>query len=281
MTLTGYDVAKYQLGKDPGGDFLLAKATQGIAELDPDYTIYKNTARNNKQLFGAYHYANGSDVNAEANWFTSQVGRIPGETIMLDIESTGVFAVNDPVGWCLQWLNMVAKITGVRGFIYLSASKASAYDWSRLSNSGYLLWLADYLSTGQRIQPAIPKGWPKYIAWQWGGNGIDTDIFYGSAQDWLTYGGMEDMNLSDGFKNTYLPGGPGTNVEQALAAGQAAYSQTVIILRTLAAMQAAETPAALAKALIPLLPAGSGVTQDMLNIAVATALSSVPVPAIS
>lgn len=225
MVMNGYDLAKYQNNHiPPNPDFILAKVTQGVHELDPDYVYYKTTCRNAGILFGAYHYAMGSAANVEVGWFTSQADHIAGENVMLDAESNpGVFSLNDPVSWCKQWLDGVNIALGIRPYIYLSLAKVREFNWARVSRD-YQLWLADYLPTGPNVPPPLVF-WPAGMAaWQWGGNGVDTDIYYGDKTKWLTDGG-EDMaftadELVSAFMTYQVPlvGGSKVSVQTAIGA---------------------------------------------------------------
>lgn len=207
-TLRGNDVSKWNIGAQPSGDFLLAKATQGVKEVDPDYTYWRDYAQARGQLFGAYWWANGTNAITEADNFLSHAGHQPGEVMMLDAESKGLFAVPDPVGWCLDGLRHVNARTGVKPLIYLNLSTVQRLNWSRVVQAGFELWLAYY----NQLAPVDVPWWVTYRAWQYGGTGIDSDIFYGSATDWRALGGETppppevDMQTSDLIS---LPGGAG------------------------------------------------------------------------
>lgn len=225
MVMNGYDLAKYQNNHiPPNPDFILAKATQGLHELDPDFNFYQMKCRSLGILFGAYHYGMGQNVNTEIGWFVSQANHIIGETIMLDAESNpGIFNLADPVGWCLEWLDGIHNVLGIRSYIYLSLAKVKAYDWSRL-NKTYKLWLADYLTTGHNVPPALVN-WPAGMAaWQWGGNGVDTDIYYGDKFNWLMDGGEEMTITAQDLINALmsydvpLPGGGKVSVASGIGA---------------------------------------------------------------
>lgn len=218
--LRGNDVSKWNIGAHPNLDFLLAKCTQGTAELDPDYNYWRNTANAQGQLFGAYWWANGTSAHAEADNFLKHCEHVPGQVMMLDAESKGLFALPpDPVGWCLDSLQYVRAQTGISPLIYMNLSTVQRLNWSPVVQAGFELWLADYTLNA----PVDVPWWVTYRAWQYGGTGIDSDIFYGSATDWRALGGLTppppevDMQTSDLIN---LPNGNKVSVGSSMGQDQ-------------------------------------------------------------
>lgn len=247
-TLVGNDVSRWNVGAHPVADFLLAKATQGEDYTDPSFSAWASGARVRGQLFGAYFWGNGASAQKEAQYFLDHCDHRPGDIMMLDAESKpGIFSLPDPVGWCLSALSYVKVRSGVTPVIYLNRSTAEEYDWSRVIKGGYPLWLAQYHDVNN--VPAPPIGWGGYVAWQWGGTGIDSDIFYGNANDWKRLGGasipiVKDDDMDVDQEIPFGPGSPGVAPHPTTAGnalGNVSYQTQVannIANNQLAALQA-------------------------------------------
>ena len=63
--------------------------------------------------------------------------------------------------WAYNFLKTVYEKTGVRPIIYMSASPANSYDWSRVVNGNFGLWVASYgANTGAPGTPPTNRYWP-------------------------------------------------------------------------------------------------------------------------
>lgn len=82
----------------------------------------------------------------------------------------------------------------------MSASPANTYDWTRVVNGNFGLWIASYgANTGAPGTPPTNKYWPFYILWQYTSKGyingysknLDLDYFYGTKDTWDKYANPE------------------------------------------------------------------------------------------
>ena len=201
MALYGVDVSSWQaLGAGDGWDFVIAKATEGGAYVDPMCDAHYQRAKNAHQRRGVYHFArpdlNPNGAIDEANFFVDNCqGYVKDGILVLDWEC----AVWN-VGWAKQWLDQVYKRTGVRPLIYMSASVVNGYDWSSVANAGYGLWIAGYPNKYNVSNPPRPDeselpygigAWPFAAMWQYSSSAgkLDRDIFYGDVNAWNAYAG--------------------------------------------------------------------------------------------
>lgn len=218
--MDGIDISNHQRGINvdqvAGLDFVLIKATEGRTYRNPDMSRTYRDARADGLKTGLYHYASGGNAVAEAEHFVNTVGDRVGENILvLDYEGT---AVNNGVGWAMDFMDAVYNMTGVKPVIYMSRSVISRYDWTPAVDAGYKLWVAAYYRGYTPIygfvnNPPIYGSLGEYsndtVMYQytstgrlsgWGGN-LDLDVFYGNASDWDALAG----NQSSG---DYDPGEP-------------------------------------------------------------------------
>lgn len=156
--MNGIDISAWQgdenidLSKVPF-DFCIVKATEGTSYKNRYFTSHCDKVLNKKKLLGAYHYANGGDVQKEADHFLTTVKKYIGKAIIvLDWESRNnpQFGVND-LAWCAKWCAYVKDKTGVRPVIYIQKSAMLA-----VKKAGYRLWVAQYEDnnpTGYQLHP--------------------------------------------------------------------------------------------------------------------------------
>lgn len=208
--MNGIDISNYQRGINvdqvAGLDFVIIKATEGRTYRNPDMERTYRDARADGLKTGLYHYASGGNAVAEAEHFVNTVGDRVGENILvLDYEGT---AVNNGVGWAMDFMDAVYNMTGVKPVIYMSRSVISRYDWTPAVNAGYKLWVAAYYRGYNPIygfvnDPPIYGSLGEYandtVMYQytstgrlsgWGGN-LDLDVFYGNESDWDALAGHQ------------------------------------------------------------------------------------------
>lgn len=145
--MKGIDISNWQAGinltKVPC-DFVIMKATEGTRYTSPDFSRQYLQAKSAGLCLGIYHYANGGNVEAEADYFLKTIGSRVGEAILVldwEAQSNAAFHKND-FAWCKSWLDYVHRKTGVRPLLYISASELSKF-----KNLGdYGLWVAQYAS---------------------------------------------------------------------------------------------------------------------------------------
>lgn len=156
--MNGIDISAWQgdenidLSKVPF-DFCIVKATEGTSYKNRYFTSHCDKVLNRKKLLGAYHYANGGDVQKEADYFLAYAKKYIGKAVLvLDWESMNnpQFGVND-LEWCSKWCAYVKDKTGVRPVIYVQKSAMLA-----VKKAGYRLWVAQYEDnnpTGYQAHP--------------------------------------------------------------------------------------------------------------------------------
>lgn len=156
--MNGIDISAWQgdenidLSKVPF-DFCIVKATEGTSYKNRYFTSHCDKVLNKKKLLGAYHYANGGDVQKEADYFLAYVKKYIGKAVLvLDWEAKNnlQFGKND-FEWCLKWCNYVYQKTGIKPLIYIQKSAMNA-----VKKAGYGLWVAqypDYEQTGYQEHP--------------------------------------------------------------------------------------------------------------------------------
>lgn len=201
MALYGVDLSSWQgVGAGDGWDFVICKATEGGAYVDPTCDAHYQRAKNNGQRRGVYHFArpdlNPNGAIEEADFFVDNCqGYIKDGILVLDWEC----AVWN-VAWAKTWLDRVYSRTGVRPLIYMSASVVNGYDWSSVANANYGLWIAGYPNQYNVPNPPRPSegempysigAWPFVAMWQYSSSAgsLDRDIFYGDKNAWNAYAG--------------------------------------------------------------------------------------------
>ena len=201
MALYGVDLSMWQgVGTGDGWDFVICKATEGGAYVDPTCDAHYQRAKNNGQRRGVYHFArpdlNPNGAIEEADFFVDNCqGYIKDGILVLDWECA-VWNVN----WAKQWLDRVYARTGVRPLIYMSASVVNGYNWSSVANANYGLWIAGYPNEYNVPNPPRPAedympygigAWAFVAMWQYSSSAgsLDRDIFYGDKNAWNAYAG--------------------------------------------------------------------------------------------
>lgn len=156
--MNGIDISAWQgdenidLSKVPF-DFCIVKATEGTSYKNRYFTSHCDKVLNKKRLLGAYHYANGGDVQKEADYFLAYCKKYIGKAVLVldwEAKNNPQFGKND-LEWCLKWCNYVYQKTGIKPLIYIQKSAMSA-----VKKAGYGLWVAqypDYVETGYQKHP--------------------------------------------------------------------------------------------------------------------------------
>lgn len=206
--LYGIDVSRWQgtINWDSvksSTDFAIIQSSFGCP--DPGESVEKYTdkqlRRNQSEarrvgiLHGYYHYAypQYNDPEPEAEQCANAIGGLQdGEVVCLDYEES---SNKDPVDWCARFLERLESRTGRKGGLYINLSMARSHTWSRVINGGYKLWLAHW--DGNTNPNADSTQWSSVTVKQYADNGnvgglnpVDLDVFNGSANDFLEWGGQ-------------------------------------------------------------------------------------------
>lgn len=223
--LNGVDIASYQSGINPARltttDFVIVKFTQGTRYLNPHADRQYSEAKAAGKLLGAYHYAEGKDAKAEAQYFVNCLGSRVGECILaLDWEGkqNSAFGTGRDVTWCKTFLDEVFRLTGVRPLIYMSKSVCRRYNWSSVAQN-YPLWCAQYGSNAKTDYQFSPwtdnngfGAWDKDTIRQYSSHGritgyndeIDIDLAYMSADQWRAMAGGKVQPATQGQREAIV-----------------------------------------------------------------------------
>jgi lysozyme len=167
---------------------VIHKCSQGLKYADPTYTSRREAARAAGLLWGAYHFGDGSDGVAQAQFFLSKVK--PNEDLLvLDFEANPAgpsMPLVEAHAFVTTIFNETGRYPGLYAGHYLKQLLGSSGD-SLLANCW--LWIAQYSD-----HATVPPGWSSFTFWQYTdgaagpnpkavpGVGLcDRDIFNGEA----------------------------------------------------------------------------------------------------
>ena len=134
-------------------DFCVVKATEGTDYKNRYLTAHCDKVLSRKKLLGIYHYANGGNVQKEADAFLAYAKKYIGKAVLVldwEAKNNPLFG-NADLEWCLKWCSYVKDKTGVRPVIYVQKSAMNA-----VKKAGYRLWVAQYEDnnpTGYQLHP--------------------------------------------------------------------------------------------------------------------------------
>lgn len=199
MSMNGIDVSNWQNGINLAAvpaEFVIMKATQGTHYVSPDCDRQYQQAKKAERCLGVYHYAEGGDYKAEADYFIENVKGYIGEAILcLDWEDKNnpVFNTGKDKTWVKNWCDYVYKQTGVKPLVYTSSGFMHL-----ISGIGdYGLWIAQYANMDHTGYQAAPWNEGKYTCAirqysscgrlsGYNGN-LDLNKFYGDKAAWKKY----------------------------------------------------------------------------------------------
>lgn len=190
--LKGIDISHHNeslILKDPGllfkQDFVIMKATEGIAYIDKYMDVYCRMLGYYHPI-GLYHYARPEKGNApetEAAHFLCAIAPyIHRAVLALDVEADAL-VYPDIDGWVFRWLEYVHAVTGVRPLVYCSESQC--YRFKLAAKNNYGLWVAKW-SDNKPAKTKI-KPWKFFAIWQYAVDGVDQDYFNGTLEAWNAY----------------------------------------------------------------------------------------------
>ena len=141
---------------------VIHKASQGQANTDPMYRTNRNRARAAGLLWGAYHFATGSDGVKQAAHFLESVGDFTDTLLVLDFEPnpTGPsMSLEEARAFNTHVFEQTGRWPGLYAGHYLKELLGTHSD-PVLANSW--LWIAQYGPT-----PVVPPNWPYWTMWQY------------------------------------------------------------------------------------------------------------------
>src|SRR6266853_1328187 len=141
---------------------VIHKATQGTSFTDPAYATNKQKAADAGLLWGAYHFATGSDAIAQADHFLDTVDPDEQTLIVLDFEENtqGPSMTLEGARAFINRVNeQTGRFPGLYGGHFLKQLQGSRSD-PVLANCW--LWLSQY-----GPKPVVPANWPTWTMWQY------------------------------------------------------------------------------------------------------------------
>lgn len=181
-------------------DFAGVKITQGTGYINPYWKNQVAAALVRGKPVLAYHYANGSGVNGEVNFYLQTLGEYIKDVIpALDWEtSSNASGKNSQFGnpaYAKQWMDEVKKRSKKTSFIYGSKDSCfNAMDWGAVKKAGYKCWGAQY-GSNNAIYGYSDNPWQS--SRPWGAWGQDVSIFQYTSNLILSgYSGRLDGNIS-------------------------------------------------------------------------------------
>jgi lysozyme len=157
------------------------KYSEGGTYVDPTYANRRTQARAAGLLWGRYHFATGSDVDAQVAHFLK--GWQSDELLALDWEdSDNQMTLNQAE----RFVEQVEQITGQIPALYSGNTLKEALGGKpNVTLSRCRLWLAHYAAA-----PVCPPGWDAPWLWQWTDKGrvtgasgdIDLDSYAGTPE---------------------------------------------------------------------------------------------------
>lgn len=166
-------------------DFVICKATEGSTYKDKTFNDKLDICKiKNIELVGAYHYAktNQNVQDNVDNFLTTILQREElGKNLLLalDIEGEDIKRGN-AWEWCLAWLRLVYKNTGIKPLVYTSASYTKCME--EIFKNDFGLWVAHW-----NVEKPKINIYSFYAIWQHTNKPIDLDIFNGNKIQYLKY----------------------------------------------------------------------------------------------
>lgn len=140
------------------------KATQGLAETDPQYAARRPLAQAAGLLWGAYHFGTDADGAAQAQHFLSTARPAPGVLLMLDFEAPAT-GPGMSTAQAEAFVQAVHAATGRYPGLYSTCGYLAATGAEHspvLANCW--LWLAEYAAIAE---PKAPPLWRTWTMWQY------------------------------------------------------------------------------------------------------------------
>jgi hypothetical protein len=151
--ITGVDVSSYQSEtyNISGQSFAIVKATESTTYKNPEYAAQVAHARNAGLVVGHYHYARGTNSDAEVAYFAAYAKVAAGDVIAMDWEQSEVTASARD-----EFLHkMKATFPRNRVVLYCNVDYWTTRDTEHYAADG--LWVADYSHAAGH--PNIKQAW--------------------------------------------------------------------------------------------------------------------------
>lgn len=154
--MNGIDISNWQNGINLAAvpfDFVICKATEGTRYVSPDCDRQIQQAIGLGKLVGVYHYVNGGDAEAEAEYFYEHCkGYVGKAAFFIDWEDQGNKAWGD-TSYLKAMAERLAELLGVSvDRIGIYASK-SVFPWNLTDAKTWVAQYADMNATGYQDAP--------------------------------------------------------------------------------------------------------------------------------
>ena len=152
MTVKVLDVSSHQATIFPltGIDGLVVKATEGTTYTNPKHAEQVNFGRSHGLVIGHYHYAQGTNIHDQVDYFLQQARPRTGEFLAMDWEESGVSSAEKD-----DFLAYLDSKTACRVMLYCNRDYWLNHDDTSRCADG--LWIADYSATAG--SPRIQHPW--------------------------------------------------------------------------------------------------------------------------
>ncbi|HET9374328.1 MAG TPA: glycoside hydrolase family 25 protein [Chthoniobacterales bacterium] len=168
IDLSHYDpVQDWDALKASGVIGIIYKASQGQTYRDKTYAKQRALAAQHGFLWGAYHFADGTDVTGQVENFIRCANPVANDLICLDFEENGDSTMT--LAGAKGWIQTLEKELGRPNQVVLYSGNLIKETLGTRSDpfwSAHRLWLAQYGSS-----PSWPPTWEKPWLWQFTGDG--------------------------------------------------------------------------------------------------------------
>jgi len=189
VDLSHWDPADdYAAVKADGIVGVIYKATQGCGYTDDTYVSQQHAAKAVGLCWGAYHFADGSDVDGQVKNFLQFAAPDPDELFCLDWEDNPG-GTKMSASQAKDWITQVEDALGRPGecVVYGGNTLKENLDSGDTFFGDRRLWLCQY-----GTNPTLPDAWEECWLWQY------TDGVYGPSPHEIDGIGPCDINSYDG-----------------------------------------------------------------------------------
>ncbi len=162
----GVDVSNYQTASYglTGCDFVVVKATEGTSYVNPKHAEQVQRGRDHGLVVGHYHFAQGTDIHAQVDYFLGYAAPKTGDFLALDWENSGMSSAEKD-----DFLAYLDSKTACRILLYCNIDYWKNHNQSEHVGDG--LWIAQYGVTPGK--PSISHSW---LLHQYTSTPIDTSV---------------------------------------------------------------------------------------------------------
>lgn len=185
-TVDVYSGSSDNIIRDSHAQGVIVKATQGTSYVNPRCNHQWDLAGQLGKLRGLYHYADGGNPEAEAQYFINNIKNYVGKAVLiLDWESYQNASWGN-TSWARQFVDEVHRLTGVWCLIYVQESAL----WQVANCAKDCgVWVAKYASMNWNSwtlpDMSVSSGaFACLTGWQFTGGDMDRSIFYLDANSW-------------------------------------------------------------------------------------------------